>query len=371
MRAPAPAPESARRPPPGSGLDRPALRIGAASWPWRPRAALVCLGVAALLTAAFLRALVAFDSSDVGLSEVAAVLLGGGDSGQRFIVLELRMPRALTGALVGFALGLSGAVLQSLARNPLASPDTLGIGWGAAIGAVTVIVFGGSAGGISGAAAQLGVPAGAIAGGLAAAAAVFGLSWRAGVHSNRLLLVGIAVSLTCANLVYWIITWTDLQSAARAQTWITGSLHAADWDRAGGAALALAVIIPVALGASRTLGALGLGDDAALGLGVRVSAARLVLLMVAALLVCVATAAAGPVNFVALAAPQIALRVCRCAQPPPFTSMLLGGALTLVADQLAAGLFAPTQLPVGVFTAVLGAPFLMYLIVVRHREARL
>nr|WP_156001849.1 iron chelate uptake ABC transporter family permease subunit [Streptomonospora sp. PA3] len=352
-------------------MNRPALRIGPASWPWRPRAALVCLAVTVLLAAAFLRALVAFDSADVGLAEVTAVLLGGGDPGQRFIVWELRMPRALTGALVGAALGLSGAILQSVARNPLASPDTLGIGWGAAIGAVAVIVLGGSAGGVSGAAAQFGVPAGAIAGGLAAALAVFGLSWRSGVHSNRLLLVGIAVSLTCANLVYWLMTWTDLDSAARAQTWVTGSLHAADWDRAGAAAVTLAVLIPAALAAGRALGALGLGDDAARGLGVRVDAARLVLLAVSALLVCVATSAAGPINFVALAAPQIAMRLCRAAQPPPAASMLLGGALTLVADQLAAGLFAPTQLPVGVFTAVLGAPYLMYLIVLRHREARL
>ncbi|MFD0774512.1 iron chelate uptake ABC transporter family permease subunit [Streptomonospora algeriensis] len=86
---------------------------------------------------------------------------------------------------------------------------------------------------------------------------------------------------------------------------------------------------------------------------------------------CVATSAAGPINFVALASPQIAMRLCRCAQPPLFTSMLMGGALTLIADQLAAGLFAPLQLPVGVFTAVMGAPYLMYLIVLRHREARL
>ncbi|KIH97736.1 iron ABC transporter [Streptomonospora alba] len=364
---PSPAPETS----PGAALDRPVLRIGPATWPWRPRTVLVCLAVAVLLAAAFLRALVAFDSSSVGLADTAAVLLGAGDPGQRFIVLELRMPRAATGALVGAALGLSGALLQSLARNPLASPDTLGIGWGAAIGAVTVIVFGGSAGGVSGAAARFGVPAGAIVGGLATAVVVFGLSWRSGVHSNRLLLVGIAVSLTCANLVYWLMTWTDLQSAARAQTWVTGSLHAADWDRAGTAAVALAVLIPLALGAGRTLGALGLGDDAALGLGVRVGAARLVLLVLSALLVCVATAASGPINFVALAAPQIAMRLCRCAQPPPFTAMLMGGALTLVADQLAAGLFAPLQLPVGVFTAVLGAPYLMYLIVLRHREARL
>lgn len=363
-----PAPEAGAVPaPPG----RRAMRAGPVSVTWRPRTAAVGLLILAALAGLFVRALTAFDDYPMGAADVLAVLAGGGDGGERFVVMELRMPRALTGALVGAALGLSGAILQGVARNPLASPDTLGIGWGASVGAVLVIVVGGGAGGVSGAAAQFGVPAGAVVGGLAAAVAVFGLSWRSGVASTRLLLVGVAVSLMCANLVYWVMTWSDLQDAARAQTWVTGSLHAADWDRVGVAAAALAVLLPVTLVAARTVAALGLGDDAARGLGVRVDTARLVLMLCAALLVCTATAAAGPITFVALAAPQIALRLCGAAEPPPLTSALTGAALTLGADQLAAGLFAPTQLPVGVFTAVLGAPFLMYLIILRHREARL
>lgn len=327
--------------------------------------------LAGLLAVVFVRALLSFDDYPMGTSDVLAVLLGGGDGGQRFVVFELRMPRALTGALVGAALGLAGAILQSIARNPLASPDTLGIGWGASVGAVAVIVLGGSAGGISGAVAQVGVPMGAAVGGLAATVVVFGLSWRSGVQSNRLLLVGVATSLICANLVYWALTWTDLQDAARAQTWLTGSLHAADWDRVGTAAVALAVLLPLSLGAARVIFAIGLGGDTARALGVRVNGARLGLLVGAALLTCAATAAAGPITFVALAAPQIALRLCRAPQPPLLAATLLGGVLTLSADQVAAGLFAPTQLPVGIFTAILGAPFLMYLIVARHREGHL
>lgn len=362
-----PAPEiGARFAPPG----RRVLRLGPASWTWRPRNAIVCALLGAALGAVFVRALLAFDDYPMGVLDVLAVLGGGGDGGERFVVFELRMPRALTGALVGAALGLSGAIVQSITRNPLASPDTLGIGWGASVGAVAVIVLAGSAGGISGAVSQFGVPAGAAAGGLITATVVFGLSWRSGVQSSRLLLVGVATALFCSNLVYWALTWTDLQDAARAQTWITGSLHVADWSRAGTAALALAVLLPIALGAARTTFALGLGDDTARGLGLRVDGARMGLLLCAALLVCAATAAAGPITFVALAAPQIALRLCRTPHPPLLAATLLGGVLTLASDQLAAGLFA-TQLPVGVFTAVLGAPFLMYLIIVRHREARL
>lgn len=358
-------------PPRAVALERRALRLGPASWPWRPRTALVGAAALAVLLALFIRALLAFDDYPMGLADVLSTLLGGGDRGQRFVLLELRMPRALTALLVGGALGLSGAVMQSITRNPLASPDTLGVGWGAAVGAVAVIVVGGSAGGVSGPASQLGVPLGALVGGLGAAAAVFGLSWRSGVHGNRLLLVGIATSLLCANLVYWALTWTSVQDATRAQTWITGSLHAADWDRVGPAALVLAVLLPLVMAAARTLGTLGLGDEAARGLGVRVDASRLLLLLASALLVCVATSAAGPINFVALAAPQVALRLCRTAQPPLAVSTLAGSVLTLAADQLAAGLFAPSQLPVGVFTSILGAPYLMYLIVRRHREAQL
>ncbi|MFC3995551.1 FecCD family ABC transporter permease [Nocardiopsis sediminis] len=359
-----------RRPRAPEVLRRRTLRIGAASWSWRPRPLLVALIMAGLTGAVFVRALLAFDDYPMGAAEVVSVLLGGGGGGERFVLFQLRMPRALAGALVGAALGLSGAILQGLTRNPLASPDTIGIGWGASVGAVAVMVVGGSAGGVSGAASQIGIPAGAIVGGLVAAAVVFGLSWRSGVQSTRLLLVGVAVSLICANLVYWAMTWSDVNDAARAQTWITGSLHAADWDRATPAAIVLAVLLPLTLAAARAIAALGLGDDTALGLGVRVDAAKLSLLLGAALLVCLATAAAGPITFVALAAPQIALRLCRTPQPPLVTSMLTGAAVTLAADQLAAGLFA-VQLPVGVFTALLGAPYLMYLIVRSHRESRI
>lgn len=360
------------RPSPSStGLNRRALRIGPFSWTWQPRPLLVTAVLLVVLTATFLRALLAFDDYPMGAETVLRTLLGGGDSGSEFVLFELRMPRALTGLLVGAALGLAGAIMQGITRNPLASPDTLGITWGAAVGAVAVIVLGGSAGQVGGLVSELGVPAGALVCGLVTAVVVFGLAWQSGVESTRLLLVGIATSLFCANLVYWGLSLTNIQDAARAQTWLTGSLHAADWDRAAPAALSLLVLMPMALVAARVIGALGLGDDTARGLGVRVNTSRLVLLLISALLVCVATAATGPITFVALASPQMALRLCRTSHPPLVTSALTGAALTLVADQVAAGLFAPTQLPVGVVTSVLGAPYLMYLIIRRHRESRL
>ncbi|MBB4929640.1 iron complex transport system permease protein [Lipingzhangella halophila] len=337
---------------------------------WRTRPLLVALGVLAVLLAAFVRALLSFDDYPMSVADVLRTLTGGGDGGETFVLFTLRMPRALTAALVGAALGLAGAIMQSLTRNPLASPDTLGVMWGASVGAIAVIVFGGSTGQVSGLVSQVGVPVGALVGGLVTSAVVFGLAWSSGLEPTRLLLMGVAASLFCANLVYWAMSWTEVQDATRAQTWLTGSMHAADWDRVGPAALALAVLLPLCLAAAHALGALVLGDDTARGLGVRVERARLLLLLIATLLACVAVSAAGPITFVALAAPQIALRLCKLAYPPLATSMLLGSALTLIADQIAAGLF-PVALPVGVFTAVLGAPYLMYLIVRRHREQHL
>ncbi|RNL80579.1 FecCD family ABC transporter permease [Halostreptopolyspora alba] len=362
--------DSPARPRPAAPKRRRSLRLGPLTLLWRTRPLLVALCVFAVLVVAFVRALLSFDDYPMGSADVVRTLVGGGDSGETFVLFTLRMPRALTAALVGAALGLAGAIMQSLTRNPLASPDTLGVTWGASVGAIAVIILGGSTGQVSGLVSRLGVPVGALVGGVLVSMVVFGLAWSSGLESTRLLLVGVAASLFCSNLVYWAMSWTQVQEASRAQTWLTGSMHAADWDRVGPAALALAVLLPLSLAAAHALRALTLGDDSARGLGVRVERARLLLLLIATLLACVAVSAAGPITFVALAAPQIALRLCKLAQPPLVTSALLGSALTLAADQIAAGLFT-VSLPVGVFTAVLGAPYLMYLIVRRHREHHL
>ncbi|MFE9743898.1 FecCD family ABC transporter permease [Saccharothrix saharensis] len=345
------------------------FQLGPVSGPlrWRPVAVVVAgLGLVVLAGAVS----VARGDFPIPLSQVFDVLLGGGQRGQRFIVLDLRLPRALTGVFVGAALGVAGAVFQSIARNPLASPDILGVTWGAGAGAVTVITFAGSMGAIGGTAATVGVPLAALGGGLLAGLLVYGLAWRRGIEGFRLVLVGIGVSAVTGNFTHYLLTVGDVTDAARVMVWITGSLNGRGWEHVVPVGVALAVLVPAALVGSRLLGALQFDDDTVRGLGVRINGARSVMLLLAVVLAAVATAAAGPVAFVALASPQIALRLAGTARPPLLGSAVVGGLLVVVSDLVARLAFGGFELPVGVVTAVLGAPYLMYLLVRSRREAR-
>ncbi|QFZ16353.1 FecCD family ABC transporter permease [Saccharothrix syringae] len=346
-----------------------AVRVGAVSGRlrWRP---LVLVVAGAALLALVAGVAVGLGDVPLGLGQVLDVLLGGGTRGQRFVVLDLRLPRVLTGVLVGAALGVAGAVCQAIARNPLASPDVLGVTWGAGAGAVTVITFAGSFGAVGGAVAGVAVPAAALAGGLLAGLLVHGLAWRRGVEGFRLVLVGIGVSAVAVNLTQYLLTVGDVTDAARAVVWLTGSLNGRGWEHAVPVGLALAVLLPAALSGTRLLGALQFDDDTARGLGVRLNGARGALLLLAVVLAAVATAAAGPVAFVALAAPQVALRLAGTATPPLLGSAVVGGLLVAVSDLVSRTAFGGVELPVGVVTAVLGAPYLMYLLVRTRREAR-
>jgi iron complex transport system permease protein len=304
----------------------------------------------------------------ISISEVLAVLVGGGDAGRRFIVLELRLPRSLTGLLVGGALAVSGAIMQSIARNPLASPDIIGITLGASAAAVTLIVLGGS--GLVGSLAAVGLPLAALVGGLVTAALIYALAWRRGIQGFRLVLVGIAVNAMLAALVDWLLIIAQVYEAARAQVWLNGSLNARGWEHVVPVGLALLVLVPAALVLSFVMGALQYGDDTVKGLGVRVNLARSLLLAVAVGLAAVATAGAGPIAFVALVAPQIAQRLVGSSQPPIGLSLVIGAALTVASDVVARTAFGAVELPVGVVTAVLGAPYLLYLLIRQGREAR-
>jgi iron complex transport system permease protein len=270
--------------------------------------------------------------------------------------------------LVGGALAVSGAIMQSIARNPLASPDIIGITWGASAAAVTLIVLGGS--GLVGSLAAVGLPIAALVGGLVTAALIYGLAWRKGIQGFRLVLVGIGINAMLAALVNWLLIIAQVYEAARAQVWLNGSLNARGWEHVVPVGIALLVLVPAALVLSFVMGALQYGDDTAKGLGVKVNVARSLLLLVAVGLAAVATAGAGPIAFVALVAPQIAQRLVGSSRPPIGASLLIGAALTLISDIIARTAFGAVELPVGVVTAVLGAPYLLYLLIRQGREAR-
>lgn len=346
----------------------PALRVGATSFRLRPRPLLVVAISLVVLAALFVADIVVGDFP-LTVSQVVDTLLGGGTRRDQFVVMELRMPRALTGLLVGGALGLSGAIFQAIVRNPLASPDILGVTWGAGAGAVSVITFAGSLGVVTGSAASIGVPLAGLLGGLFAGLLVYGLAWRKGIEGFRMVLVGIGITAVAGNFTHYLLTVGDVQDAGRAMVWITGSLNGRGWEHVVPVALALVVLVPVAMIGGHVLGALQFDDQTSRGLGIRVNAARSCLIVVAIVLASVATAAAGPIAFVALASPQIALRLSGTAQPPLFGSVVIGGALVMLSDLVARTIYR-TELPVGVITAVLGAPYLMFLLIRSRREAR-
>ena len=303
----------------------------------------------------------------IGVVDVLRTLVGAGDPTQQFIVTELRAPRVVVGVLVGLALGISGALVQTFARNPLASPDTLGINAGASAGAVAVIVLGGGSGAGGQLLGGLGLPLAALLGGLTTALLIFALAWRKGVDGYRLVLVGIGLSSVGIAAVDWLLTRSTLQDATAATVWITGSLNGRTWDQAWPLGLVLLVLVPVALACSRQLGVLQFGEDTARALGVRVGTTQAVVVLVAVAMAAVSVSAAGPIGFVALVVPQVAVRLVGGSRPPLLASGLLGALLVVAADLLTRTVL-PVALPVGIVTAVVGAPYLLWLLV-RGRRA--
>ncbi|MBP2474461.1 iron complex transport system permease protein [Crossiella equi] len=294
----------------------------------------------------------------LGLGEVVAALGGIGDYSTLLVVQELRLPRALTGLLVGLAFGVAGSLLQSLTRNPLASPDLIGITGGANVAVVLGIAFGLGSG--------LGVPLVALIGSLGSAFLVYSLAWQRGTTGYRIVLVGIGVQALCTGAVSYLLLRIGVYDAQGAMAWLTGTLNARDFGHVAWIGIAVAVLLPAVLLMRRWLDALQFNDDTATGLGVPVQRARLWVGVLAVGFAAVATAAAGPVVFVALVSPQLALRLCRSATPPVLASGLAGALLLLTSDLVARTLL-PTELPVGVVTGVLGAPFLLWLLARANR----
>ena len=277
------------------------------------------------------------------------------------VVGEWRSPRIIAGIVLGAGLGVSGAVFQSLTRNPLGSPDIIGFSTGAYTGGiVTIIVFGTS---------FVSTAAGAIIGGLLTAVVVYLLTWKGGVQGFRLIIVGIALTAMLNAFNTWLIMRADLELAMAAATWGAGTLNGMSWSTIAPAAVAV-IVLGLACGLfSRDLGTLELGDDTAKALGVRNEPIRAVLIVIAVALVAVVTAAAGPIAFVALAAPQIGRRIARAQGTSLLTSAAVGALLLVAADLVAQHAFGDIQLPVGVITVSIGGIYLIWLLIQEARKA--
>ncbi|QLH22528.1 iron chelate uptake ABC transporter family permease subunit [Streptomyces sp. Rer75] len=349
--------------PVGYGLLRTGRR---ASFLLHRRAAVVALALAAA-TAAVCVAYLCLGESLIAPGDAVKALLHtqygiGQPTPNDLVVGTLRLPRMTLGLLVGAAFGIAGALIQTVARNPLASPDIIGVTQGASAVTVGAMTYGVTASGV--------LPYLSVAGGLAAAALVYVFAWRGGLQATRFVLIGIGFAVALRSITQLFLTKGDYLVAQQAKVWMTGSLNGRGWDEATPLGWALLFLLPAVLWAARAQRTVSMDDDTATALGIRLGRVRLGLATLGIVLAAMATGAAGPVDFVALLAPQIARRMTRTAQIPLLCSALTGAFIVVAADLLARKAFAPTELPVGVLTAAVGAPYLIYLLLTSGGRGR-
>ncbi|MDT0277951.1 FecCD family ABC transporter permease [Blastococcus goldschmidtiae] len=321
------------------------------------RRRLVITALAVLVVAVFVTTLMVGRTS-YPLGDVVRVVLGERVPGASFTVGRLRLPRGVLAVAAGLSFGLAGVTFQTMLRNPLASPDVIGISSGASAAAVVGIVIIS----LSGTA----VSTLAVAAALGVALLIYGLAFKGGVAGTRLILIGIGIGAMLTSVINYVLTKAGQWDYQEALRWLTGSLNGTTWTAVLPALIALLVLGPVLLGQTKNLSALQLGDDTAAALGVRVERTRLVAIVAAVVLVAFATAACGPIAFVSFLAGPIAARIVGPNGSLLVPAALVGSLLVLVADLV--GQFAfDTRFPVGVVTGVLGAPYLIYLIIRTNR----
>ncbi|WP_136248802.1 FecCD family ABC transporter permease [Halomonas borealis] len=315
------------------------------------------LGLLGLVLLASMGLSLGLGSFPTSFGEILHALASPQHSDIAFIVWELRLPRLLLAVLVGAALAVAGAILQGMVRNPLASPDVIGITSGAALAAVTFLALAGTTLSIHW------LPAAALIGALIAALLVFLLAWKGSVSPSRLVLVGIGLSAAMGALTTLLIVISDDAAAMTAYVWLTGSLYATQWQDVLGMLPWLLVALPLCLAHARHMDAMALGDAVAQGLGVNLLRSRLVLMACSVALAGAAVAFAGGLSFVGLIAPHIASRLVGrgFARLVP-AAALVGALIVLYADLLGRVAFLPKDLPAGIFVSGVGAPFFVYLL---------
>ncbi|WP_349899343.1 FecCD family ABC transporter permease [Parafrigoribacterium soli] len=328
-----------------------------------PRRAIILVTGLAVLVLLVAGASIAIGAYALSPSELLRTLLGQGAPGDNFVVLRLRLPRVVLGALVGAAFAVAGALFQTLLRNPLASPDIIGVSGGASVAAV----FGILVLGLSGPALSLAAFVGAVV----VALAIYLLAWRGGVTGLRFVLIGVGVAFMANAVLGYLITRGAVNEVSQALVWMVGGLGSANGDSNLVLAIVLAVLLPCVAALAPRLRMLQLGDEAAAGLGVAVERSRLTLILLAVVLVAVATAFAGPVAFVAFVSAPIARRMLGTGGLALVPSALVGMLLVLASDFVAQHLLPGAgQVPVGIVTGIVGAPYLLWLLATTNREGR-
>ena len=318
------------------------------------RREVVVLGVVVVVLVGLV--LVGLGVGDIPLApgQVVAALVGHGDTVSDFVIGQLRGPRVSAALLVGASLGVAGGIVQSVVRNPIASPDVIGITSGASASGLTAIVLFGVSG--------VGLFWTVLVGALVVSVLIAGLAWRRGITGNRVVLVGIGVAAMSVSVSGWMLTSGTVQQAGTALLWLSGSLNAVDPGIVGVLAVAFVVLVVAALVQSPRLTVLTLGDEVASSLGLRPNRAKVLLLLTAVCLTAAAVATAGPVSFVALMAAPIARRLVGGGRVALGPAAAVGAVIVLASDLVAQFALPGTTLPVGVVTGVVGAPYLLWLL---------
>lgn len=293
---------------------------------------------------------------------VLKVLFGGGTDMERLVVTSFRLPRIIVALMVGISLAVAGAILQGMIRNPLASPDILGITGGAAFAVVGFLAYFSDENNALTVSIKW-LPVAAFIGAGIIAILVYFLAWKNGVSPIRLVLIGIGISSLMQALTTLMMILGPIYRASQANIWITGTVHGSTWVNVSVLVPWTMVLMVIALAMSRKINVQELGDEIAVGVGSHVQRQRFSLLMISTALIGSAVAFAGGIGFVGLMAPHMARRLVGSAFGALLpVSALIGGILVMIADLIGRTLFSPLEIPAGVFTAGIGAPYFIYLL---------
>lgn len=298
--------------------------------------------------------------------EVIQSLTGTGSGMNDVVIQEFRLPRILIAVLAGASLSLSGAILQGVIRNPLASPDMLGITTGAGFAAVTFItMFSSSSNNLTVSISYL--PLAAVIGAFLITVIIYLLAWKRGITPVRLILIGVGLMTATQALTTLMIIIGPIYAASQATIWLTGTVYATNWKDVFSLLPWFVILVPLLISLSRTLNIQELGDDVATSLGHSAMRGRVLLLFISTALAGSAVAFTGAIGFVGLIGPHIARRLVGSSFGALLpVSAFLGAIIVLLADLAGRTLFSPMEVPAGVFTALIGAPYFIYLLFKNH-----
>ncbi|MGM0845805.1 MAG: FecCD family ABC transporter permease [Bacillota bacterium] len=293
---------------------------------------------------------------------VLMVFFGGGSELEQLVVQSFRLPRIIIALLAGICLAIAGALLQGMVRNPLASPDIIGITGGAGAAVVGFLAFFSDENNALTVSIQW-LPLAAFAGAAAVAFLVYFLAWKNGVSPVRLVLIGIGISALMQAIITMMMILGPIFRASQANIWITGTVNASNWKDVHILLPWTLILVVIAFILARNVNIQELGEEIATGVGSHIQRQRIILLTLATGLVGGAVAFAGGIGFVGLMAPHMARRLVGSSFGALLpVAALLGGILVMIADLVGRTLFLPLEVPAGVFTAAIGAPYFIYLL---------